>query len=402
MNRPKLRDHLVDLSAILVSLRALTAPLVIPLAGMLALAANIAAEPRILVEFYRNNKAIAVCLGLVVLFSLINATEYHYRTIYYGLLGVSSVLIGYQIAKSGRALYLATILYVSFVLILIVCAAMFGWSPDDISDYFPPVSRNGIAFIATVLQIFYSAAYFRAKGKAPLFTPILTLAICVACYGRSGTGFAFILLAVSCAQAIIGARSLAKPTASLAAGIALMAYALIGPQIAETIADSPEFAQINPMDGSEMLSGPVTEPALNSNWSYAGFQSIRWAMASEYLSALGPKSILLGGDMSKSPLIEAYNMNPHNSFIRGHAYFGIAYLALTIAVAFSILTQMRPENLFLIAMLAIYAGRAFFDAFALFDTLDFVFFFSLFSLGPIERAEPAYAMKTAADWNRNG
>ncbi|WP_420962365.1 hypothetical protein [Brucella sp. IR073] len=407
MTRSSIRDRLVDLATVLIALRALSAPLAVPLLGMLALAGSIATEPRSLVDFYRTNKAITICLAGVILFSLVNALEYHYRPVYYGLLAVSTVLIGHHIAKSGKALPLASILYFSYLVILAICAVMFGASPEDINTYFPNVSRNGVSAAAIFLQIFYSTAYFREKKEAPLITPVITLLICILCYGRSGSGFGFALLIASCAQVIIGKRSFIQPLIALVIGSALMAYALAGPQISAAIrsvmASRPApviVTQPAPSVGSKPAAkstvAPASTPPLTtrapvapppaqtaySGWSRAGLQSVRWRMASEYVSALDLKAVVLGGALTASPAIVAHNMNPHNSFIRGHAYFGIAYLVLIATVFFSALRRMKGGDIFLVTLLGIYAGRAFFDAFSLFDCLDFVFFFTAFSISP--------------------
>lgn len=331
-------------------------------------------------------------LAAVIAFGFYNGPGSDYRSLYYGAAGGVAIFLSYYLAsrKDHAAVIISTGVLFSFYAALLILMPFKGVHPDAFNHYFPNTSRNGIGAVLIFSQIFYSAARYIRDGRPPLVTPVATLLLCVLLYGRSGTLFSYTLVVVSCLAAVRSQKLLA--VAALVVSTVVMAIVL-SPAVTNSMLATPDVVahQSSVRPGDDLaLAAPEDQPNPGVSEWRRGLESIRPTMIKEYLVSLQPVDWLLGGRLAASPAISEYNMNPHNSFIRGHAYFGMPYLLLIGAILLHALYEgVRRRQWFLPALMLTFAARSFFDTSGLFDLFDIGFFFAYFSLVgiPVRSAE---------------
>ena len=385
-------------------LRFLTGEVLFGLLGLTAFCGYAALNASLVIAFGRNHRWLVASAGAMLLVALVNGAEYQGRTIYYLAVGCSVAFACHAMTeKTELALVIARGLLFGFVAIVVAYMPFKGINPDDFNHYFPNSSRNGISAFLLFFQIFYSAAYYLKHRRAPLVTPMMTLLLCIPLYGRSGTLIAAAIVVVSC---IAVARTQRWQAIAAAFGTAaIMAIVLFPdivhlPELPEALPEAVVTAPVDPtappapvapqvvppapaqtvqQAPPQVITTPAPDPGI-SEWR-RGLRTVRTTMAAEYISILTPMDLLLGASLSSAPSIAAHGLNPHNSFIRGHAYFGVPYLLMMIGMFVSAaMAAWRTGHWFLFALMVVFAARAYLDAFALFDLFDFGFFFSYFSL----------------------
>lgn len=318
-----------------------------------------------------------VVLGMTAItaIALWNGDLYAWRPAYYSALGWCTLLIAHEYA-CGRASALngSRLLLFGFLGILTLMAPFKGVSPEAFNHYFPSSSRNGVSGALIFFQIFYSAAYFWKERRAPAITPMLTFAICVALFGRSG-----IIVSAAIVAATVLQNVRTAPVKSIASALVTGAVLVIVVFFPLLPADLAEVPRGDSGIISNGLGDRVDDPALSE--FRLGLYSIRNVMMAEYLARLSPQTILLGVPLHTVPWIAEYGGNAHNSYLRGHAFYGVVYLVFMLAVAVAATAgAMRHRQPFPLALMACFAGRAYFDSFALFDVFDIGFFYCFFVL----------------------
>jgi hypothetical protein len=101
-------------------------------------------------------------------------------------------------------------------------------------------------------------------------------------------------------------------------------------------------------------------------------ETSRLAIYKSYIGNLNFSDIIIGEDFRKSELILEYNSNPHNSFIRGHSYFGITYIIWLIYLI-DILIKNNADYKFTFLIMLIFA-RGFFDTSILPGFFDYIIY----------------------------
>lgn len=369
----------------LLACRYFTGDIVFAIAGIAVLTAAALLNHHAIREMVTRNKIVAGLFALVLAMSLVNAEWTAFRSLYYVGVGGLLIMSGYLLSLSGRALQVAGSLLGLFYALLLLSAPFRGILPDDFNNYFPSSSRNGISANLIFIQIFYSAAYYARHRRAPWLTPLVTFAICVLLYGRSGTMVSAGIVAVTCLQNF--RHMPARSTASAAVTAAVMSVLIFAPYLpaqiagidASTYAQDHELAEVAVVHYGTTMTGDVDLPSLSE--FRMGLYTVRLKLLSAYAAGITPAEVITGRPLTDVPLMRHYGFNPHNSFIRGHAYFGLPYLLLLVAFGLSALRGAIHQRQFLVlSLMALFAGRAFFDAFALFDIFDVGFFYCYFLL----------------------
>lgn len=215
-----------------------------------------------------------------------------------------------------------------------------GFSPDDFNTVFSGYSRNGVGAIILALMVGY-VWYCYEKGVYPsLFLIFLGFILMFPLYGRANIFFGALVLGLAFNYRFGSASSF------------LFALPLVVLLI--------------------VFSGVLSDYFTDKTNFSSGFESPRTAMLADYWESLDFKFFFLGGDLSAVPTIAEYEGNPHNSFVRAHAFFGIFAISLFVVFIFPLLLSMFFGNWMLAGLGLVFLGRAFLDIIYLGNIFDYL------------------------------
>lgn len=302
-------------------------------------------------------------LALSVMVSMLNFGAYSFRGLFYALTIFISAWTGLALANDERVdlFPAARVVLLMFFAFFAFKAVTVGYSPEMINLYLANSSRNAVAAIVIFLQLFYCATYFIRHAKFPKVTPVITLLICLLCFGRSGVLFGIMLVLLPWVHYFFQARKLS------ARFITFMLFILVILPVA--------VVQLNIVD--RIIS--------ETNFEGRGFESPRIAMYEEYVSDMSLPHLILGRPFDGMTTIERYEDNPHNSFILGHHFMGLPFLAWFLLTFFITLSGLlrRNDARWLFAVCILFMGRTSLDILSLPGLFDIIFFYVFF-----------YALKT--------
>jgi len=301
---------------------------------------------------------IILLLGIILLSLLVHINEFFSGTVFFALFSPLLLLITYWIFKQEPILVnnVALFVLILYYIFIFVSGLTTGFSPQDINNYFDNYSRNAVSGMAIILQIFYTATYFRLNKSVPLITPNITFLISVLSYGRSGIGLAFIIVLLSYFIKFLQVKKIMK-LIYLALLVLFLIFIILNINI-------------------------ISDFILSKTNFISGFESARSLINNAYLSRLDLETFFTGMDLSKISIIEFYDNNPHNSYINGHAHFGILYLLFILFfLAGSTYLFLIYKNTFLYYILIlVYLVRYSLDTSALFGPSDYILFYLFFCL----------------------
>lgn len=219
-----------------------------------------------------------------------------------------------------------------------------------LENMIPDSSSNGITSYLIILQANFCVASYLIRRKIPVFTPLLTLAICVVGYGRGSILSAVMIIVINIIAFSVrnGGRNFLMATGLCA--VLVMAYG----------DDITLFVEANTKIGSGLYDGS------------------REAMIKEYGNLLerDEYKIITGADYKGTVIDSDYYGNPHNSYIRAHHIFGLPFLLLVLSFPFlASRGQGIAARVYPFALLAVMLFRAATEP-ILFPTMLDVFFFS--------------------------
>jgi hypothetical protein len=116
-------------------------------------------------------------------------------------------------------------------------------------------------------------------------------------------------------------------------------------------------------------------------FSSMGLVDIRSEVNAYYLdkSLSSTPYILFGVPYSEIPLIVELDYNPHNSFIRLHAFYGLlGFIFLFFAVIYSDLYYLKTKNYFFMILLIVLLIRSYVDSTSFHGPLDPLIYFFIF------------------------
>lgn len=215
-----------------------------------------------------------------------------------------------------------------------------GFSPDDFNAVFSGYSRNGVGAALLALMIGY-VWYCYEKGEHPSLPLVfLGFLLMFPLYGRANIFFGAVVF-------VLAFNYRFGSTVSFVLALPSVIFLLL-------------------------FSGMLHDYLMARTNFSSGLESARTAMLADYWGALDLRSLLLGGDLSKVPSIAEYGGNPHNAFVRAHAFFGVLALALVGVLFFSLMLSVFFGNWMMAGLGLVFLGRAFLDIIYLGNIFDYL------------------------------
>ncbi len=212
---------------------------------------------------------------------------------------------------------------------------------------------NSVMSVMIIMLLFYIANYIRVFETSPLLMPGVAIVFAFLGHGRSG-----ILFATAAFVFALLTRLISK--------LKSMHYFFL----MIFVAICWQFFTAN--------EDAINDLFLGTRLIY-GFESEdRVQMVTEYIQSLSGAEILIGGE--HGPLAIEHNMNPHNSFIRGHYFFGLPYIFLIFALSLTAVLRglmAGVKGLAINFFIILFLFRSYYDAVAFPSITDFVFFYLL-------------------------
>lgn len=303
---------------------------------------------------------ILIVVVFCLLFSIINSLRFTLGALFLGLQLLTMSYSAYFIVNKCNINLLKvakTILLLYFIFFFYSLVTV-GGSPNDINGYLKTSSRNIVSGLCLIFQIFYSSCFYFKHKKLPLFTPVITFLICILSYGRAGIICALILLFITALSLIMG-NNRAKAYFRVVLLILALPFSIL-------------FIKYTPVVYDEIYS--------NSNFSKAGLDSPRIAMNIEYWDGMNFIDFFAGRSFEMSPTIMDYDMNPHNSYIQGHHFMGVAYLMLFLYMLINLIKTFfkHPSLVLPTLLLSVFFIRISIDVISFPGSLDLILFYLYF------------------------
>ena len=262
---------------------------------------SVATKKKVSVEIF----LILVC----VLFSLASIRYSSLGGVFVALNFLTSAIFAKSLASRFRRnsvnhdeviLRISQVSYYCFLFFLIYRFYDVGFNKYGANDIFAESSRNMVSGVLIFLQCFYSAARYFKDKKIVVFSPFLTLAVAVVCFGRSGIAVSFLIASCTVFFAISRFSMLSR-FCFLAVGFSAIFYL-----------------------GNSLW--PFSVDLIESTNFTKGLESVRSDINYQYISSMGIVELFFGSPYSLSPVLVFFDENPHNSFIHGHHFMGLGYL----------------------------------------------------------------------------
>lgn len=192
----------------------------------------------------------------------------------------------------------------------VTLAAALNWTdPEPLGAVFPWASTNGFPSYLIVILIAYSIVLYLKNKQLPFYSSLFTFSIAIIGVGRASIIIAGAILLLSILINAIAIQSFLKRALT---GIALSLLAVFAFVYADTnwttIAESLQSTET----GSK-LSGGL-------------FDEHRARQIADYVDKIDLSSFFIGSSYDGTSIKNIYGGNPHNSYIRAHAFYGIFVL----------------------------------------------------------------------------
>ena len=289
-------------------------------------------------------------LKLLCFFTIALAASSNFSQNYNGVLGIfmlmfmiGGVYLGYFASKidSKRVMIL---LWCCFVLFLLFNFAKFGIK--NVSAFTYLLHKGSENYLSAIIILLTSNVFisYKLKGeKLPIMIAVISFLISIILNGRTGIALTFGLVLI----AIVDNNKSRKLL------LFFMIFVLL----------IVSYFSIDFILTKTNFSGGLATP--------------RELMYLEYFASLSNvKNLLFGSNyMDCCSTIIRYE-SPHNSFIHGHATYGILHTIFSFFVLFYVLSR---RDFFFSAMIILIYIRYFFDTLGLFSGYDFTIFYLLFA-----------------------
>ncbi len=292
-------------------------------------------------------KYFCVITTLIVIFmtlSYFGQTYPDYFSMYGLLYAVSALVMAYLLYLCQRLYRFSLIVFGVYSLFLIYQFITIGFSDDELYNFVLfNSSRNFLSVIAILLSIFIGTVCIKEERKQPLFIYLISFIFCILLYGRSG-------IIVSGAILIffyLYHRKIVTKYLVIFLGLTCIAYFL--DDIVYFLTNFSNFQR--------------------------GVTSDRKKFILEYVNNIDLYSIMFGANIYECcQSIVKVDMNPHNSFIMGHARYGLAHTLLCLYIIYQ---AIQTKNIAIIFLMAILILRYTTDAIGLFSIYDFIIYYLL-------------------------
>lgn len=326
----------------------------------------------VLCNIRMKNQEVYVPLWVLFFILLYSTVSSHSSLsgVYAAVVMLVNYILGYWLYRQDKisVLSCARLVLIVFYILFFVTLLVYGWNAKVINNMYVDGSQNIVSATVIFFQVFYSAAYFRVAKKAPQITPFVTFFICILCIGRGGVFIGALILLASITYFIWNRKLIYK-----------VLFIISIPVVYVIIIYSVDFFY------DVILVGTKVDQ---------GVESIRTEINKVYYEKIDLYVFMFGLDLSTIPLINQFDDNPHNSFIYGHARFGILYVFLILLMISNIILgfiNKSPVVFYLLLILFLFF-RIMVDKLSLpgvFDAIVFyLYFLSVSSNNLLENKAP--------------
>lgn len=207
----------------------------------------------------------------------------------------------------------------AFRIIFFLAIALISWivvsnwgTKAPFEQIIPGSSTNGIPSYFIVLQIGLSLATFSATNRLPLLSTFLTFGVALLGVGRASIIVAGMIIVLTLMIKLLEKQvsTNQRQFRSIILVFSMLGFLFIfGEQFADLIIRYTK------------LSAGIVDHA-------------RAMMLDSYIDRLSPLSLVIGGDYSGTLIESTYKGNPHISFIRTHAFYGLLVTLIVLISPF--------------------------------------------------------------------
>lgn len=285
-------------------------------------------------------------LGLLIFFSSMSALlGDNYRIQDFALsisfFGVALIPLHYRL-NYKMFFYLLIVSILFFIKMIIE-----GENPNDIFV----VSRNFISVFLLVVMGFYYIASFQNNKEINIILLFIALFIAFWAVGRSGIiSFSLLILSYPMQKRLSFSKS-------------ILLYLVLG-----------LLATFLVIKYSDTIFQTTMYRIENEGFNEGARESIN----SLYIQSVfnNPRYLLWGVPLDSISVVRELALNPHNSYIRLHIFYGLfGFLSVMSMIFYSMSQFFMKRNYMYFFMLFVLSIRAFFDSAAFFGPLDPLFYF---------------------------
>lgn len=288
------------------------------------------------------------------------AKPYHGLSPIYYFLSTVAVFFAAQVTarkspilllKAFRCLYAASIVAIAWIL------HSYWGEVEPLGMVIEGSSTNAIPAYLIVIQIGLSLCSYVARGRLPIVTPFLTIAVAFLGNGRSSLVVAGLIVAATLVLNLTaGGRSQRTLRLASVSSFVLVALGLVllGDEFFEWI-----------MRYTKLSVGLVDTNRLEI-----------WG---DYWGKIDGLTLLLGADYEGTVIESKYNGNPHIAYIRTHSFFGLPLTTLALLSPWLVVFARKTfsAKVVFFTFISLAALRAFSEP-IFFPTLLDYFYFSYF------------------------
>jgi hypothetical protein len=213
--------------------------------------------------------------------------------------------------------------------------------PEPLGALVPWAGTNGIPTYLIVVQSVYSLLFYFREGRLPLLSCLATVVISVIGLGRGSIIISITFFLFSCVANVVqearGFRSRVFLKLSLGLGLTVAFGYFFWSQVAEAL----------------------TSWYAGSRLSLGLYDEYRAEMIQTYIRQLSGFNLIFGAGYEGTAIM-FYDRNPHNSFVRAHAFFGLYSLFLILLPVAAIIFSKRVfrQKLVAVVLLSLVLVRA--------------------------------------------
>ena len=223
-----------------------------------------------------------------------------------------------------------------WMLIILTLSAVFknGYSTEPLEQLIPGTSTNGIPSYFIVLFVALAISSLISVGRMPVVASIATLIVAILGVGRGSIIVAAILLLFSLSFTFFRSKMRPGYKSSIILLAVLVAIIFIANNFNEILITFETLVK-----GSKFSNGIWDEH--------------RAKIIMEYIAKIDALPFILGADYIGTSILDFYDGNPHNSYIRVHAFYGLwgvlcVFIPLILLAVKDVEWQLKLSILFLI------------------------------------------------------
>lgn len=258
---------------------------------------------------------------------------------------IANLLLAIFIIENIEKLYSHALIFVITVLIFISYKIFYLKIPPN--QFYENFSQNIVGYFVVASTIYYSFIVYVKKNRVNVIIPLFAFIVSIFLVGRSTLGVLMLLLLISI---IFNIRGL--PLYLSVSIIVLLTILVIK------------------ISGNSSL----IELYFETGFAKKGLDSPRFMIWEAYFKDISFYEIILGRDPNSVLLIEFWDGNLHNSFLKLHSRMGLAIFVFFWYIVISIKEYTIHKQYYLLFLLILLTTRLFFDSMNFIGSLDFIYF----------------------------